>query len=190
MQNEIPSDFAAEPFLVGREYTRNDVYRLLNVPIERQRGNWETGYHEWNGDFYIFCNVGTAGRGGFDYANAWLDAQTFQWFSKERTHVGQPQINRLLHPTGKILLFTREDNRGPFTFHGYLEPISHLDSTPVQVTWRLGRGPRTESLGNEGLGPSAADDVRAIRTQLDAECGHDLHRLIERARQAGEEFRH
>ncbi len=45
------------------------------------------------------------------------------------------------------------------------------------------------SLVNERLGPSAVDDVRAIRAQLEDECGRDLHRLAELARRAGEEFR-
>ncbi len=42
---------------------------------------------------------------------------------------------------------------------------------------------------SERLGPSTVDEVRAIRAQLDDECGHDLHRLAENARMIAEEFR-
>jgi hypothetical protein len=41
----------------------------------------------------------------------------------------------------------------------------------------------------ERVGPSAVDDVRAIRSELDQQAGHDIHALAENARQAADEFR-
>jgi hypothetical protein len=38
------------------------------------------------------------------------------------------------------------------------------------------------------LGPSIVDDVRAIRQAIDNEVGHDIDKLAERARLAGERF--
>ena len=72
-------------------YSRLQVYKLLNVPKEKRRGNWETGYNSYGGNLYIFCNVGASGRSGHDYDNRWLDDGRFQWFAKERTHVGQEE---------------------------------------------------------------------------------------------------
>ncbi|RIK75366.1 MAG: hypothetical protein DCC67_15385 [Planctomycetota bacterium] len=45
------------------------------------------------------------------------------------------------------------------------------------------------SIVQERLGPSAVDDVRAIRQELDDRCGGDLRRLAEHARQSAEKFR-
>jgi len=39
------------------------------------------------------------------------------------------------------------------------------------------------------VGPSAVDDVRAARLQLDEDARHDIHTLAEHARRAGERFR-
>ena len=127
----------AYPFKVGESYRRQDVYELLNVPEEQRRGNWETGYNQWGGDLYIFCNVGAAGRSGHDYDNRWLDEERFQWFAKERTHVGQRQIQWMLNPTGNILHFTRSDNRLPFVFNGFATPVEHEATTPVRIVWRV-----------------------------------------------------
>jgi hypothetical protein len=41
----------------------------------------------------------------------------------------------------------------------------------------------------ERVGPSVVDDVRSIRQQLDAEAGHDIHKLAEKARKVADEFR-
>jgi 5-methylcytosine-specific restriction protein A len=59
----------ADRFRVGVQYTRNDIYRLLDVPQDRQGGNWHTGYHRYNDESLIFANVGGAGRTGHDYPN-------------------------------------------------------------------------------------------------------------------------
>ena len=124
------------PFIVGNLYSRKDVYELLSVPSDRQRGNWETGYNRWGDDLYIFSNVGAAGRSGHDYDNRWIDGR-FQWWAKENTHVGQSQIKWMLEPTGNILLFTRDDNRLPFTFHGFAVAAEHADTTPVKIIWNI-----------------------------------------------------
>jgi len=43
-------------FEVGVQYTRNDIYNILQVPEEIRRGNWETGYNKYNKDWFIFSN--------------------------------------------------------------------------------------------------------------------------------------
>ena len=132
---------ADSPFSVGSQYTRADVYELLGVPNDQRRGNWETGYNLYDGNLFIFCNVGASGRSGHDYNNRWLDDGRFQWFAKERTHVLQKQIQWMLHPTGNIFLFTRTDNRQPFTFEGFCEPSEHEESSPVKIVWRVHKLP-------------------------------------------------
>lgn len=56
-------------FVVGREYTRKDIYRIVKVPKEQEGGDWTTGYHRHADDWFIFCGIGTKGRTGHDYGN-------------------------------------------------------------------------------------------------------------------------
>ena len=74
------------PFDVGNKYTRADVYELLNVPEDRRRGNWETGYTRWGDDLFIFSTVGSAATGGFDYDNHW-EGDQFVWYAKSGTNL-------------------------------------------------------------------------------------------------------
>jgi hypothetical protein len=53
-------------FQVGEKYTRAEVQDALNVPEDRRGGDWDTGYTSYDGQIYVFCNVGTAGRTGHD----------------------------------------------------------------------------------------------------------------------------
>jgi hypothetical protein len=48
--------------------------------------------------------------------------------------------------------------------------------------------PREES-DHTTLGESVVDEVRAIREAIDEDVGHDMRRLADRARRAGEEVR-
>lgn len=52
-------------------YDKKDLYRLLHVPEDKQGGEWDTGYIEYEGHFYLFVNIGTAGRSGPNYDNYW-----------------------------------------------------------------------------------------------------------------------
>jgi len=66
---KVHGDLMDIPFRIGQAYSRKDIYRILKVPIERQKGNWETGYHFYNNDWFIFANINTSGRTGHDYKN-------------------------------------------------------------------------------------------------------------------------
>lgn len=129
---------SSNPFIVGRTYSRQDVYELLNVPEERRRGNWETGYNRWGDDLYIFSTVGSAATGGYDYNNRWED-DVFVWYAKEGTTLEQPQIKWMLAPSGRVFIFTRPAVRHEFTFEGVGIPFSHEDSTPVLIRWKIKR---------------------------------------------------
>lgn len=37
-------------FKSGDLYTKNDLYRVCNIPTEKQKGNWNTGYTNYNGN--------------------------------------------------------------------------------------------------------------------------------------------
>ena len=65
-------------------YSRLQVYKLLNVPEEKRRGNWETGYNSYGEPLHFLqCRCVRSVRSRHD--NRWLDDGRFQWFAKERT---------------------------------------------------------------------------------------------------------
>ncbi|MFB9978188.1 DUF3427 domain-containing protein [Mesorhizobium kowhaii] len=121
-------------FEVGQTYTRAHVQGTLNVPHERRGGNWDTGYSEYEGAFYVFCNIGTAGRTGHDYENYW-DGDVLVWRAKNGSNVRQPQIVKLLYGNLPVHVFYREEDRRPFTYAGCARAIEIKDVTPVKVSW-------------------------------------------------------
>lgn len=123
------------PFVVGDTYSKSDIYRIATVPVPKQRGNWDTGYTKWRGDWYIFCNVGAPGRTGHDYANKFVGDE-LHWFGKTRSHVRQDSIVSMLDPASIIYVFYRENDRAPFVFAGRGRARLRTSNTvPVELTF-------------------------------------------------------
>lgn len=122
------------PFREGQLYSREDVYALLAVPLDKRGGNWDTGYTRYEGAFYVFCNIGTPGRTGHDYANRW-DGDNLVWFAKTKTRPGQPEVEALVSDTVPVFVFWRDGDRKPFTFAGMASAKRVQGETPVQVVW-------------------------------------------------------
>ena len=124
------------PFHAGKRYKRRDVYKIIGVPETTKGGVWDTGYAEYIDDFFLFCNVGVAGRTGHDYPNKFIGPD-LHWYAKSHTALHQPQIQKLLNPSGLIYIFFRLSDKDPFTFAGLGSAISFSDQTPVQITWQI-----------------------------------------------------
>jgi 5-methylcytosine-specific restriction protein A len=58
------------PFVVGRQYTRADIFDALGIRPHPTGGNWFTGYNRHGDDWYVFAHIQAAGRTGHDYHNA------------------------------------------------------------------------------------------------------------------------
>ena len=100
-------------------------------------GNWFTGYHQHNGEWYLFPGVGTTGRTGHDYENEWIDGD-LHWSGRSESNASHPSIQQLTSLNARVHLFTREENRSPFTYHGKVVARSvDPNSIPVRVVWRL-----------------------------------------------------
>src|SRR5690242_11188901 len=97
-------------FKVGNSYTKHDIYKILNVPVERQKGAWDTGYRKYEDGFYIFANIGVAGRTGHDYDNHW-EEESLVWYAKTGTTIHQPIIQELLSNITTVNIFTRTYDR-------------------------------------------------------------------------------
>jgi len=123
-------------FEVGKPYTKKDIYEILSVPDERRKGAWDTGYREYNGEIFIFANVGTEGRTGHDYPNRW-ESDLLHWVAKTNSHINQPIIKKLLSPSYKKHIFTRIDNKAPFTYEGLGNVVEYEATVPVKVVWEF-----------------------------------------------------
>jgi len=123
-------------FEIGKLYTREDVTELIAMPLERRGGNWDTGYDRYDGEYFLFCNVGVAGRTGHNYANRWHDGRLV-WSAKTGTRLGQPQIEELLSGKLPVHIFWRGKDRAPFTYAGLGVAEIVEDVSPVEVSWLL-----------------------------------------------------
>lgn len=121
-------------FALGHQYSRADVKAIAGLPRSSKGGDWDTGIVEHAGVFMIFTNVGTEGRTGHDYANAWEGA-ALRWFHKRGSHLGWKSVDRLLAPGAQIHVFWRTDNESPFTYAGAASPIEVADTSPVEILW-------------------------------------------------------
>ena len=107
----------------------------MNVPQEKQGGNWETGYNKFNDDWFIFVNINTSGKTGHDYNNRFL-GNDLEWYAKNRSKLHHPSIQSMLKPTGNIYIFVREDNKNPyFTYIGNGRVKQVFDESPVRIIW-------------------------------------------------------
>lgn len=128
--------FSAPLFVVGNTYTRDQVADLIEMPLDRRGGNWNTGYDRWNDNFYLFCNVGAAGRTGHDYPNHW-DGKFLVWFGKTGSKLTQPQIQSMLSSENQVHVFWRAKDRSPFTYAGVGKVHDVQETVPVQITWHF-----------------------------------------------------
>lgn len=123
-------------FQVGEKYTRRDIYRVIGISEDTKGGNWDTGYNQYKGDWFIFCNIGVPGRTGHDYGNVQI-GDLLVWYGKTNTRIHNPSIQSLIDPSNSVYLFAREHNDNPFTYLGIAKAKSVENSTPVKVTWQF-----------------------------------------------------
>ncbi|CAI9678975.1 HNH endonuclease [Elizabethkingia anophelis] len=123
-------------FEPNKTYTKKDIYEILSVPVEKQKGAWDTGYREYEDNIYIFANVGIPGRTGSDYNNYW-DGDLFHWEAKTNSNINQRLIQKMItdNPSYDVHLFTRTDNSLPFTYEGNVVAIHFSDTIPVKIVW-------------------------------------------------------
>jgi len=124
------------PFQVGRLYSKNDIYKILNVPMVQRKGAWNTGYIKYKDDYFLFSNIGIAARTGGEYIDHW-DGDYFIWEAKGNSTINQPLIKQLLDKNNNIHLFTRTDNKAPFIYEGKVVAGKFEATIPVKITWIL-----------------------------------------------------
>ncbi|WP_413721944.1 HNH endonuclease [Sodalis sp. RH24] len=145
---------ATYDFVVGNSYTKNDLYTLCRIPVEKQKGSWNTGYTQYDGDWFIFCNIGIPGRTGHNYGNRFV-GDDLLWYGKTDSHINQPSIKSMRDGIGNNFIFYRTDDRSPFTFAGTAKAIQVRDIRPVEILWGFLQSgeQRVEVLAQEEVEP-------------------------------------
>jgi len=121
-------------FTVGTVYTKNDIYSLLNVPVESRKGSWDTGYRSYGGEIFIFTNVGVAGRTGVNHGNYWQD-DSLVWFGKSTSHTQQNLIKMMISNEVNVYIFFRNDAVKGFTYKGLGKAVQYEGSKPIKIVW-------------------------------------------------------
>ena len=120
-------------FTVNEKYSKIDIYRILNVPIDKRKGSWNTGYVKYKENIFIFANVGVSGRTGVNHNNYW-DGDELIWQAKQNAKMDQPLIKSILS-SKSVLVFTRTNSRDPFTFEGNGKAKEYSHKIPIKVRW-------------------------------------------------------
>lgn len=120
-------------FQIGATYKKADIYSLCDVPVDCQRGAWDTGYIRYGASFFVFCNIGAPGRTGHDYANHFIGDELL-WYPRPSAHPDQPLMRDMLDPSTPVLVFYRDDDREPFVFHGRGR-VARQESDPFRIVW-------------------------------------------------------
>ncbi len=135
-------------FTVNKQYTKNDIYDILKVPASKRKGAWDTGYHKYLDDVYIFVNIGIEGRTGHNYKNYWKGNLLF-WQAKNNSNINQPLIREILNSSTTKHIFTRTNNNLPFNYEGKGFVYRYYDKTPVEIVWSFDNLNRNEILPEE-----------------------------------------
>ncbi len=123
-------------FIVGNNYKRKDIYRNIGISENTKGGNWDTDYNKYKDDWFIFCNIGVAGRTGHNYMNRFIGDELL-WFGKTRSNIKHSTIQSLIYPAGKVYIFARESNQDPFMYLGAGKAKSVEDTSPVKIVWEF-----------------------------------------------------
>jgi len=124
----------------GFRYARADVAILIAYPEGKHTGgDFATGYFRWQDQYFIFCNIGEAGRTGHNYPNERVGSN-FLWFGKTASSLQHESIQEMISGKFPVHFFWREEERDRFEYAGEVVAKSVVDSTPVQVEWRLASG--------------------------------------------------
>lgn len=121
------------------KYFKEDIYKALSIPPEKQKGPWNTGYVKYDGSYYIFANIGIAGRTGHNYNNHWEGKDLLIWYGKNKSHLGQKSIQELLSKKVPVHIFTRREDRSPFLYHGLAIANRYEveEQMPIMIAWDL-----------------------------------------------------
>ena len=121
-------------FAINELYTRKSIWKLLYPgEVYPSGGNWSTGYSEEKGTLFVFANIGSPGRTGYDFPNSYNpETGHMEWYGKSSAHSGQRTFERVLKGELSMNVFVRWDNNDPkFVYLGQPDISSWEDGVTL-----------------------------------------------------------
>ncbi|MCH4826645.1 HNH endonuclease [Planococcus halocryophilus] len=127
-------------FISNEEYSRKEVKAIINHPEPDSVGGiWGTGYAPFEDAYFLFANLGMAGRTGHNYSNV-LTQNSLYWFSKGTSSIHTPSMVKMMSGDNEVYIFTREDSGNvKFKFQGLGYVKDFEDAKPAHIVWGLTR---------------------------------------------------
>ena len=129
-------------FDIYSSYTKNDIYKILNVPKDKQKGHWNKGHASYDNMHFIFANIGIAGSGfsserQYDYNNFFDEDGNLNWITENNRKQNSPIIQSLL--SSNPYLFIREEGTADkhWEFVGIGNSIHIEGNNPVKIVWNI-----------------------------------------------------
>ncbi len=126
---------------VNEDYTKKEIYNFFNVPENKQGGKWNNGYCEHNGEWFIFANIGKAGKGysgnEFDYDNSIDNYGDLNWVAINNSDPKWDSIKKLKNSLPYIFIRNIETKKHHWTFIGKGHCMYAIGKTPVKFKWKI-----------------------------------------------------
>ena len=123
-------------FLKGNLLTRNEIWQSFHPSLgdKPKGGNWDTGYVREGNELIAFLNIGSAGRTGHDFENAYdSETEIVTWFGKPNSHSGQPIFQQILDGSLLTHFFARWDSKNTqFTYLGVGKIITYENDVQIE----------------------------------------------------------
>ena len=147
-------------FFKGNQLTRNEIWQSFhpNLGAKPKGGNWDTGYVIEGNELIAFLNIGSAGRTGHDFENAYdSETEIVTWFGKPNSHSAQPIFQKILDGSLLPHFFARWDSKNTqFTYIGIGKIISFENDVPIEndkktIRLKVGLSTSSDTIGVQGV---------------------------------------
>ncbi|NHN89040.1 hypothetical protein [Acetobacter conturbans] len=140
------------PLIVGNTYSRNDIADEIELMDLERAGNWLTGVSFYRQVYYVFVNIGAAGRFGRNYQNIW-QGNSLIWHPAQDWNLEQNRLINLISGNFAVNIFWRIRDREKFTYAGSAIALEVSAGPPIEVVW--GFYPNV----NEFVAPPIAENI-------------------------------
>lgn len=138
-------------FIIGEEYKKAEIYKIVNVPLEEQGGKWRNGYCKQNNQWFIFANIDRSGKGfgdiEFDYPNKINGQGDLEWVAKNGSLIHHNSIQELKKSSPYLFVrkLSTEDDKWEYFGSGRCKEIK--DVSPVYFKWSV----NTKTVNEENI---------------------------------------
>ena len=129
-------------FTKNKLYSKEDIYKKLDVPNEQQKGKWNKGYCKHNNEWFIFANVDQVGYGfgekeEFDYNNSIEVNGDMNWEATNNSNLSWDSIQNLKVSSPFVFIRKPKTQKHYWEYLGKGSCIYTLDTTPVKFKWKI-----------------------------------------------------